>query len=470
MAGPASTTPEQTTARTTTVAVVGAGMAGLIAARDLHRRGVDVLVLESAGRPGGRMLAETTPLGSRVDLGGQWVGHGHHRFTALAAELGVTVFKMHTPKRPTVVDGSSTIAPISATMLMAGAVMAGWEIASRIGTPRHWHDISVRRWLDRVPVRRARRLLEVLVTVSTTADLDRLPMRAFCEIVRSEGGLATMLATANGAQDALIVEGAGTLTERLADDLGPRLALNSAVTAIDRDETGVTLHLASGTVRAQKVIVTVPPPVAARIEHRPALPRARTHLQKATYMGSVYKAIAVYDRPFWRGATDAELLVLGLPGSAVFDTSPPDGPGCLCILVAGPEARDLDRLGEGGRRAALLAPLSAHIGPQVMAPASWHEKSWHRDEHVGGGYGALPDMSCSAGCFPYSAEPVGHVHWAGTETAGEHAGYIEGAIESGQRVAREVAALLAATAHHAHRPPTDEAYGPARGARRCGAP
>lgn len=447
MTEPARTASAHTPVRTTTVAVVGAGMAGLITAREVRRRGVDVLVLESAARPGGRMLAETTPLGSRVDLGGQWIGHGHHRFTALAAELGVTVFKMHTPQRPRVVDGYRTIKQVGPTMLTAGAVMAGWEIASRIGPPGRWRDISVQRWLDRVPGRRVRRLLAVLVSVSTTADLDRLSMHAFCEILRSEGGFTSMLTTAGGAQDALIVEGAGTLTDLLAADLGPRLALNSTVSAIHRDETGVTLHSASGTIRAQKVIVTAPPPVAARIEHRRALPQARAQVENTTYMGSVYKAIAVYDRPFWRGGADAELMVLGSPGSAVFDTSPPDGPGCLCILVAGPEARDLDRLNDAGRRAVLLAPLSAHLGPRVMASVSWHEKSWHRDEHVGGGYSALPDMGCSAGYFPVSAEPVGNVHWAGTETAGDHAGYIEGAIESGQRAAREVIARLAATEH-----------------------
>mgnify|MGYP000585418779 CR=1 FL=1 len=92
-----------------TVAVIGAGMAGLIAARELQRRGIDVVVLESASRPGGRMLAETTALGSRVDLGGQWIGHGHHRFEALAAELGTTVFAMRTPERPAIVDGAATV-------------------------------------------------------------------------------------------------------------------------------------------------------------------------------------------------------------------------------------------------------------------------------------------------------------------------------------------------------------------------
>src|SRR5690349_3376232 len=95
--------------RTATVAVIGAGMAGLVAARELRGQGIDVVVLESASRPGGRVLAETTALGSRVDLGGQWIGHGHHRFAALAAELGLPVFAMRTPARPTVVDGAGEL-------------------------------------------------------------------------------------------------------------------------------------------------------------------------------------------------------------------------------------------------------------------------------------------------------------------------------------------------------------------------
>jgi monoamine oxidase len=55
------------------------------------------------------MLAEATALGSRVDLGGQWIGHGHHRFEALAAELGTTVFAIRTPERPAIVDGAATV-------------------------------------------------------------------------------------------------------------------------------------------------------------------------------------------------------------------------------------------------------------------------------------------------------------------------------------------------------------------------
>ncbi|MFI6515384.1 FAD-dependent oxidoreductase [Spirillospora sp. NPDC050679] len=73
----------------------------------------------------------------------------------------------------------------------------------------------------------------------------------------------------------------------------------------------------------------------------------------------------------------------------------------------------------------------------------WHEKSWHLDEHVGGGYAALPDLGSADGHPPMPSEPVGDLHWAGTETASEHAGYIEGAIESGERAAHEVIESLA---------------------------
>lgn len=431
----------------TTVAVVGAGMSGLIAARELCRQGIDVLVLESADRPGGRMMAETSSLGSRLDLGGQWVGHGHHRFTALAAELGAEMFPMHTPKVPEVVDGSGRIATVGPTMLAVSAVLLAWEARARRGAPGKWASQTVDEWLRRVPGRKARRLLEVLVSVSVTADLDRYSMHAFVEAVRYQGGLTAMLSTNGGAQESLIVEGAGTLTERLAADLGTRVLTGHRVTSIHHDGSGATLHTASGAVRADKVIVSVPPPMSARISYDPPLPASRTALEKNTYMGSVYKAIAVYERPFWRERNGhAEFLLLDRPGGAVFDTTSPDGPGHLCVLVAGTEARELDRLGAAGRSQALLRRLVPRLGPEVLTPVSWHEKSWHLDEHVGGGYAALAIPGTTDGYLPMPSQPVGALHWAGTETASEHAGYIEGAIESGERAAREVIKSLAHTA------------------------
>ncbi|MFE3223456.1 flavin monoamine oxidase family protein [Nocardia sp. NPDC059228] len=157
------------------------------------------------------------------------------------------------------------------------------------------------------------------------------------------------------------------------------------------------------------------------------------------------KNFAVYDRPFWRENGHAESLMLSDPGMAVFDTSTPGGPGHLCVLIAGPEARGLDGLTAEARRALILGAIAAQLGSDVLIPRGWHEKSWHQDRYVGGGYTALPVIGHDEGYFPASAAPVGNIHWAGSETASEHAGYIEGAIESGERVAREIAEILSAT-------------------------
>lgn len=440
------------------VVVVGAGLSGLVAARDLHRRGIDVIVFEAADRVGGRAMSETSGLGSRLDLGGQWIGHDHHRVMALAAELGVTPFRMHTGRLPRVVDGPRRLSPAAPSMVLAGLVLAGVGVLSRVGAPERWNGSTVDAWLGKVPGRTTRRLLEVVALISWTADLDRYSVHAMARMIRNQGGLRTILATRGGAQESLLVEGMGTLVDRLAAELGPRLRTGHAVSSIVREDHGVTVRSASGDVRAAKAIVTVPPPIAARIVHEPVLPPDRVELEQSTYMGSVYKAIAVYERPFWRARKGGEVIVLGNPGSAVFDTTPPGGPGHLCVLVAGPEARELDRLDAAGRREAVLAPLVSHLGPAVREPVSWHEKSWHRDEYVGGGYVALPKPGTTAGLPPMPCAPVGDIHWAGAETASEHAGYLEGAIEAGERAAREVIQTL--TRDHtssAGRPPSREA-------------
>lgn len=431
-----------------TVVVVGAGVSGLMAARELHRRGIDVLVLEAADRLGGRTMSETTALGSTVDLGGQWIGHGHHRLASLVDEFGLTSYQMHTGPMPGLIDRSRRLSAVSPAVLMAALALAGVEVLSRTGVPQGWNDKAVDSWLRRVPGRTARRLLEVIAAVSWTADLDRHSVYAMARMVRRQGGVLTMLSTKGGAQDSLIVEGMRGLADGFSAELGSRIRLGHRVVKISRGETGVTIQSTAGEVRAAKVIGTVPAPMARSITYQPPLPPERTRLADSTYMGSVYKAIAVYDRPFWRQRKGGELIVLDGPGSGVFDTSPPDGLGHLCVLIGGPAARQLDGLSADERRRAVLEPLIGHIGPEVLEPVSWHEKSWQTDEYVGGGYTALPIAGTLDGLPPWVFEPVGDIHWAGTETASDHAGYIEGAIESGTRVAQEVAQALSATRPH----------------------
>lgn len=418
------------------VVVVGAGFSGLVAARQVRRAGLDVVVLEASDRCGGRTLTVTSSLGSALDLGGQWIGHDHHRLRALADEFGATSFPMHTARMPAIVAGTRRRSAVSPSTVLAAVALVTAEIARRRRPSQRWSRVSVDDLLRRLPGR-ARRILEVTALISWTADPARMSVRTAAQMITGQGGLSVMLATRGGAQDSLLVEGTGRLVDALAADLGPAVRLRSPVTALDRDDAGVTVHVDGDVVRARRVVVAVPPPVAGRIAQTPPLPEQRRAVETGTEMGAVYKAIAVYPSPFWRTRTSAEMLVLDRPGCAVYDTSAPAGPGHVCILVGGPEARDLDRLTASQRRELLLGRLAEHLGPRIADPVDWHEKSWHTDDVVGGGYSAVPTVDGDVD-LPLGVEAAGCVHFAATETAADHPGYIDGAIEAGERVAREV--------------------------------
>ncbi|MBL1073542.1 FAD-dependent oxidoreductase [Nocardia sp. 2] len=446
-------------AETTTVAVIGAGFAGLTTARTLRAHGVDVLVLEAADRVGGRAHTVHSTVGSAIDLGGQWIGHDHTRMIALAKEFGSALFPTHTAGRTPLVDGADQVRPLSLTTAAAALTFTQLALLTHPRFPalrqlrsdtegridRALDRITVAQWLARMPGRRGPELAGVVLGEALAADLGDVSVAALIAGVRSAGGLRVLLGTAGGAQESLVTGGVGGLAERLAAELGTMLRLGHPVTAISRSDAGVTIESPAGIVRADRVVVTVPPPVAAAIQHEPPLPEYRNRLQRNTFMGTIYKAVAVYDRPFWRDdGLSGELVDLSGPAPAAFDSSPPGGPGHLCVLVPGQRARALDRLAPAERRDTILRALAQHFGERTRHPVDWHEKAWHLDDYVGGGYAALPRPG-HVGILATAAEPIGPVHWAGTETAPRWTGYLEGAVASGERAAQEVVAALRAT-------------------------
>ncbi|WP_454198738.1 flavin monoamine oxidase family protein [Nocardia sp. Marseille-Q1738] len=427
----------------TTVAIIGAGFAGLTAARALQARGIDVLVLESADRVGGRALTVRSAAGTPVDLGGQWIGHDHARMTALASEFGMTLFPTHTDGRALVVEGDRRLGHMPLTMAAAGLAMLRLELMARTVTHERLDRVTVADWVGRVSSRRARRLLDVVLSEALAVDLDRVSVRALTTGIRSAGGLRVMLGTVGGAQESLLSGGAGALAEALAAELGAAVHLNRPASAITRTATAATIDTPAGTVHATRVIITAPPPIAAAIRHDPPLPPQRQLAQRNTVMGTIYKAVAVYDTPFWRDSGfSGEIVALDGPAPASFDISPPGGPGHLCFLIPGRAARALDRLTPADRRDTILAASARHLGGPAAKPLSWHEKSWHHDPHVGGGYSALPTPGFLT-AITHAAASTGPIHWAGTETAPRWTGYFEGAVQSGERAAQEVVAALA---------------------------
>ncbi|MCO1656501.1 FAD-dependent oxidoreductase [Pseudonocardia sp. S2-4] len=247
-----------------------------------------------------------------------------------------------------------------------------------------------------------------------------------------------MFGVEGGAQESLLTGGAGALAERMAADLDIHLA--RPATAITRTPGHVVVDTPSGRIRADNAIVAVPPPVAADIRHAPPLPADRA--ARNTIMGTVYKAVAVYDTPYWRATgRSGEVIAINALVPMIFDVSPPDGPGHLAALVPGHRARALAAMIPEERRNTVLGTAAHALGAPANHPVDWHEKAWQEDPHVRGGYSALPRVGALA-TLTAPPTPAGRVHWAGAETARTWTGYLEGAVESGLRAAREVLATL----------------------------
>lgn len=427
------------------VIVIGAGLSGLTAASELQRQGIDVIVLEACPTIGGRSKSTTTKLGSHIDLGGQWIGHGHDRFTALVEKAGGTIYKTFTRGLPLIVRDRRTVSIFSPSALLSLFYLAIFEVMSKVYVPQSWVSLTVDKAIETMaPTQLARQLLRLLVAVTSTADLANFSMYSYAKSIPLCGGLIDMMGTAGGAQDSLIVESTGIATSMLAGELSRKVITNTPVTSVLQvGSKGVKVGTASGRqFHASKVIVTVPPPMWKSITFEPALPAERLAVQRNTRMGIVYKAFAIYEEPFWREGLGGEILMLDDPAFGVFDSTSPGGPGHLCILVPGSPAHQLDNLSADERREFLLSRLVPHLGRRVLQPVDWHDKAWHLDEHCGGGYMAFPIAGTTEGILPMPHEPIGNLHWAGTETSPDHPGYFEGAIQSGERVAQEIVRAL----------------------------
>jgi monoamine oxidase len=280
----------------------------------------------------------------------------------------------------------------------------------------------------------------------------------FLFYVRSGDGIDHLVATRGGAQESRIAGGSQALALALAADLDVWLA--SPVSEIAGDE----VRFPGGSLRAERVIVALPPTLAGRIRYAPALPWRRDHLMQQMPMGYVIKAQVRYSEPFWRadGLSGFALSTDG-PVTSTFDTSPADGrSGVLCGFIESDHALALSALAPGDRRAAVVASLARLFGEPAARPLEYFDVNWAEEEWSRG---------CFVGHFPPGAwtrfgpalrAPVGRIHWAGTETAERWNGYMDGAIRSGERAAAEVLAgkrMIPTTA--ARRTPRSRARGSA---------
>jgi monoamine oxidase len=441
------------------VIVVGAGLAGLTAANELSRKGRDIQVLEARDRVGGRIFTEATASGWTIDRGGQWLGPTQHRMRRLCNEFGIRTFATHCEGEHFFDDGEKVrryrgrIPSLSLPQLVELQVASMClermceRLPGALDDPRaEALDVdTVTTWRTRLlRSRGARQLFDVAVRTVFGAEPSELSALWFAHYLRTGGGFAAHIDTPGGAQQDRIVGGAQPIADALARPLGDRVRCNTPVRAVEQSAHGVTVHTDRGPLRGVRCVIAVPPTMVLRIAFTPALPGARDLALQRMPMGATVKFFACYERAFWRerGASGAYASTRG-PVSMAIDNTAHDGAWpSLLMFVVGRDAYGWSRRDEGERRRAVLTQMARAFGDEVLRPVEiieqdWAEERWTRGCPVGN---ALPGVLTALGA-PL-ATPTGRIHWAGTETADAWTGYMEGAVQSGERVASEVLTAL----------------------------
>jgi len=454
------------------VIVVGAGLAGLTAAREVLRGGRSVLILEARNRVGGRTLNHKLGGGKIAEVGGEWVGPTQDHLMALAAELGVGTFKTYNtgnnvywangvltpyesggPLGPIPPDPSAVgevFVAINNLNQMAGTVPVAtpWT-APAAGT---WDGQTLETWKQaNLHAPNARALFDTGIGAVFAAEPSDLSLLFTLFYIASGTNQTTapdlnrLFNVPDGAQDSRFIGGSQSISKRLAKRIGKkRLLLRQPVRRIEQHRHGVRVFTEHLTASAKQVIVTGPPIVTAQIHYDPHLPADRRQLLQRFPQGTTIKCQAVYDRPSWRDSgLTGQAVALDGPVRVTFVNSPPDGsPGVLLGFIEGAAARDYQRRSAAERKAAVLNSFATYFGEAARHPRNYFEVNWTHEAWTRGCYeGYLPPGALTAHGAALRA-PFNRIHWAGAETSDYWYGYMDGAVRSGERAAAEVLAGL----------------------------
>jgi monoamine oxidase len=439
------------------VIIIGAGFAGLTAASHLHKAGKNVLVLEARDRVGGRVFTQTLPDGSYLDLGAAWVGPTQDKLYDLARSFNIETFKTYNTGKSTLYADSKIKRykglipplPVGALISLDGAIKKINKLSKTVDlekpwlTPNaeHFDNMTLWSWMQQqMSFDKAKMLFQIASEAIFAAHPAEVSMLHALFYTKSGRDFDTLMNIENGAQQERFVGGMQPIATRLAETLQGKILLNTEVKQIQQTENEVIVSGEGFSFKAKRVVVALPPTLARQIDYDPILPANREQLTQRIPMGQVWKTYAIYDKPFWR---DKGLNGLAASDSGfttvTFDTSPKDGSkGILMGFVLADKAKQFSNLSEEDRKASILNSFATYFGEEARNPNHYLDHSWAAEPYTRGCYAGVMPPHAWTSLGEWVKNPIGRIHWAGTETSSVWNGYVEGAIRSGERVAEEI--------------------------------
>jgi monoamine oxidase len=439
--------------------VVGAGFAGLAAARRLTLAGKSVLVLEARDRVGGRTLNHPIGGGAITELGAGYVGPTQDELFKLADHYGVGTFPVYNIGDNVYFnDGQRFLYPFGGLppdralvqdLAQVGAKLNAMAREVPLDTPwlaanaPDWDGQTFQTWRDQhFQTEVARQFFDgVLHAVwgFEAREASLLSVLFYIAGAGNESTPGTLERLTGEAQQSRLIGGTQGLALRIAQDLGTAVVLSTPVRRITYDAAGVQVDGDRMRVSAKAVIVAIPTPLAGRIIYDPPLPFMRDQLTQRMPLGTYIKTEAIYDRPFWRdaGLTGQAQSTEG-PVRITIEGSPPSGPGILVGFIGGDDARIWGQRSDQERQEVVLQSFAKFFGPKALQPRDYLDINWAAEPFSRGDTMPFTPPGVLLGYGDEIRKPVGPIHWAGTETSTFWNGYLEGAIRSGYRAADEI--------------------------------
>jgi len=441
------------------VVIVGAGFAGLMAARTLQRAGKKVVLLEARDRVGGRVKAGKIAERA-VDVGGMWVGPTQTRLLETIKEYGLhltpqfekgkNIFEMGHKRYMAEGEGLGLDKETEAeyervvrelTKLSDPIPLAApWTIARA----QEFDDMTVDEWFRATT--KDKGLLEFFrawTRAICTADAYQISLLYFLFYLKSGDNFEMLFGFENAAQAWTVKETMHRVAGKIAEELGDAVMVGAAVRAISQDTASVLVESDKRKWRADFAIVAMPLPLSARINYQPPLPPQRDILAQHMPMGSVIKYWVAYEKPWWREKGFNGMLQSDEAPSQFIagDGTPEEGkPGLLVGFMEGHHAMNWTGKSMEERKKKVVERLVSFLGAEAANPIDYEDQDWPADPWSRGCYGASMTPGIMTTVGRVIREPYGRIHWAGSETSERWMGYIDGAIRSGDRAAAETLA------------------------------